>query len=195
MTSKTMRQIAVLASATLLLGAFVAGPADAGKRKKKKPPVPICATYVPSGTAEGAEVNVVTDAHTAEAPLSITLTTEPGAGAGRDPEGEGMFVSHVYVPIQVDTASAAGGALYSHLTWGTVIEDFDQYLDAPDGTVVANSAGYGTVDDGSTEDSEHDFGSEKIISVDSVDCTNYTLDVVTAMAHGGEVTLDLYLGE
>jgi hypothetical protein len=154
-----------------------------------------CPTYVPGENGAGEKVNVVTDAHTEAAPLQIKLTLEPGLGLGRDPAGEGAMVSHVYVPIQIDTAAATGGALYSHLTWGTVVEDFDQYLDDAEGNQIANSAGYGPEDDGSPADSEHDFGSEKIISVDSTDCQGYTLDAVGAATHGGEVTLSLYLGE
>lgn len=188
---KTIRALAVLASAAMLLGAFVA-PADAGK-KKRKPPV--CAPYAPGENGAEEKVNVVTQAHTAEAPLTLEVELGPGLGAGRDPGGLGAEVSHAYVPVQVDTAAPTGGALYLNATWTVIPEDYDLYLDTADGTEVANSAGYGPVDDGTTEDSTHDFGSETIISIDTADCGGYTLDVVGATTPGGTVTLNLYLGE
>ena len=190
-SSKVLRSLTVVASATLVFGAFVAGPADAAKKKKPKA---ACPAYVPGENGAGEPVNVVTDAHTADAPLAKTVTVGPGVGSGRNPGGLGAEVSHVYVPIQVDTASAAG-ALYINASWPVVVEDYDLYLDAPDGTEVANSAGYGPVDDGTTEDSTHDFGSETIISVDTADCGGYTLDVVGATTPGGDVELTFWLGE
>lgn len=193
MTGKTIQRLAVLASASLVLGAFIAAPADAKKRKKKKPPV--CATYVPGENGADQEINVVTEAATEEAPLAITATVGPGLGAGRDPEGEGANVSHAYVPIQVDTKAPTGGALYVKASWTVVPEDYDLYLDTSDGTEVANAAGYGPVDDGSTEDSEHALGSETIISIDTPDCGGYTLDLVGAMTPGGDVELTMWLGE
>lgn len=193
MTGKTIQRLAVLASASLVLGAFIAAPADAKKKKRKKPPV--CATYVPGENGADQEVNVVTDAATEEAPLAITAPVGPGLGSGRDPADLGANVSHAYVPIQVDTKAPTGGALYIKATWPVVPEDYDLYLDLADGTEVANSAGYGPVDDGSTDDSEHALGSETIISIDTADCGGYTLDVVGATTPGADIALTMWLGE
>ena len=184
--SRLVRSLAVMALASLVLGAFVAAPAEAKKKKK-------CAALAVGENGAEQPINVVTDAHTAEAPLEIPLETEAGLGAGRDPGGFGAHVSHVYVNIQVDS-KASSAPLNTGLEFGTVY-DYDLYLDTTDGTEVANSAGYGPVDDGSTEDSRHDFGSELIYGIETADCDGYTLDVVTATSPGGEVLLKLWLGE
>ena len=185
-SSRTLKTLALIATAGLMVGVVAAAPAQAGKKKK-------CPAYVPGENGAGQPINVVTDAATADKPVELTLPTEAGLGAGRDPEGFGAHVSHVYVNIQVDS-KAASAPLNTGLEFGTAW-DYDLYLDLADGTEVANSAGYGPVDDGSTEDSRHDFGSETIVGVETSDCGGYTLDVVTATSPGGDVTLKLWLGE
>jgi hypothetical protein len=193
MTGKTIQRLAVLASASLILGAFIAAPADAKKRKKKPP---ACASYVPGENGADEKVNVVTESATEEAPLALTVPVAQGLGSGRDPASPtAANVSHAYVPIQVDTKTPAGGALYIQATWSVPPEDYDLYLDTADGTEVANAAGYGPVDDGSTEDSVHAVGSETIISVDTPDCGGYTLDVVGATTPGADLALTIWLGE
>src|SRR5688500_1386782 len=91
------RLVSVLASAALVLGATFALPAEAKKKKKKPKP---CAAYVPAEWGDGQPINLVTDAHTAEAPLEITVPTGPGLGTSSpEPPAEDPTnpVSHAFV--------------------------------------------------------------------------------------------------
>lgn len=191
MRSRSLRTLAVLASVGLMVGAFAAGPADAAKKKKKKPAG--CATFTPPETVGDAEVVSVTDAATAEAPIEIELDTTAGAGLGRDPEGEGAHVSHAYVPLQVDPAAASSG-LYASIHF-TPAWDYDLYIDDETGTEVAHSAGFLVVSSAAGAAGESGVGSESIFGLESADCTNYVVDVVGATTPGESVTLELYLGE
>jgi hypothetical protein len=189
MKSRSIRTLAVLASAGLILGAFVAGPADAAKKKKK----PGCAAFVPPEVAGDAEVVKVTDAATAEAPISIEVESGPGVGLGRDPEGEGANVSHNYVPVQVDSKAAAAG-LYNTIHFNPAW-DYDLYIDDTTGTEVAHSAGFLTLSSAAGAAGESGVGTENIYGLESSDCTNYVLDIVGATTAGDTITVDLYLGE
>ncbi|MGH2820162.1 MAG: hypothetical protein ACRDJ5_05890, partial [Actinomycetota bacterium] len=71
MRSRILRTLALLATATLVVGAFAAGPAEAKKKKKKK----VCAEYVAGDYAGEAETTVVTEAATEEAPIEVTVAT------------------------------------------------------------------------------------------------------------------------
>jgi hypothetical protein len=172
-----------------------------GKAKKKckknagKPdPKPAaCDAYVPGETGAEAESLVVEDVHTSETPLEHTLATSPGVGAGRDPAGEGMFVSHAYLNLQVDSASETAG-LWVRVSFPEV-EDYDLYLDFADGTNAASAGGFGPIADGNESDSESAVGSETIIGVKTSDCGGYTLDVAGATTAGGDVTVTTWLGE
>ncbi|HEX2239582.1 MAG TPA: hypothetical protein VHJ82_00345, partial [Actinomycetota bacterium] len=61
-------------------------PPKKGKGKKKKkgcppqkaPQAPACPAYTPGELGAEAETSVVTDAHTADAPLEVTVSTEMG---------------------------------------------------------------------------------------------------------------------
>ncbi len=189
MKSRSVRTLAVLASAGLLVGAFAVGPADAAKKKKKKG----CAPITVPETAGDAKVVTVTDAATAEAPVVVEVESDPGAGLGRDPEGEGAHVSHNYVPVQVDPAAASSG-LYASIHFNPAW-DYDLYIDDLGGTEVAHSAGFLTYSSAEGAAGESGVGSESIFGLDSADCTGYVLDVVGATTAGDSVTVELYLGE
>ena len=190
---RIMRSIAVLASAGLVVGAFAAAPADAKKRKKPK----ACAAYVPGEAGQEAEITPVTSANTAEAPAAIEVEVGPGIGAGRNPapppEGEGQFVSHAFANLQVDSAGPSD-VLNVRISWSNPLEDFDVYLDSSDGTEVASSAGYATVEGGS-EYASSDPGSETIVGFPVSDCDGFTVDVVGATTPGATVTVEYWLGE
>ena len=194
MKSRSIKSLAVLASAGLLVGAFAAAPADAAKRKKKPK---ACAPFAVPESAGEAEVVKLTDASTEEAPVEVAVATGPGLGAGRDPEGEGAMVSHGYVPVQVDSA-ATGAGIYGRLEF-TPVWDYDLYLDDAAGGELMLSAGFGPVDDaelgGDAENSETGAGFEAIYGITTEDCGGYVFDVVGATTPGEEVTLKLWLGE
>ena len=101
---KVMRSVAVLASAALVLGAFIAGPADAKKK---------CAKYAAPSWAAEAETSIVTDKATADAPIEITLATGPGLGfTNADyPGDETGSISHAFQNVVVDT-NAKSANLY-----------------------------------------------------------------------------------
>lgn len=184
-----IRTLAVMASAGLVLGAFMAVPAEA-KKKKKKPAG--CAAYVPGENGADAEITKVTDANNAEAPAELTVATGPGLGMGRDPEGEGAHVSHAYANLQVDSKSSSAVLNVSiefNPAW-----DYDVYLDTADGTEVANSAGFANQTFGS-DYAHSDIGSETIVAFPVADCDGFTVDVVGATTPGGDVTVKYWLGE
>ncbi|HJR45010.1 MAG TPA: hypothetical protein VJ927_05345 [Actinomycetota bacterium] len=195
MKSRSIRSLAVLASAGLLVGAFTAAPADAAKRKKKKPPA--CAAFVPPETVGEAEVVKLTDAATEEAPVEVAASLGPGVGAGRDPGGEGAHVSHAFVPVQVDSA-VSGAGIYGRVEF-TEIFDYDLYLDDAAGTNLMASGGFGPIDDsqlgGDANNSETGLGFEAIYGITTEDCGGYVFDIVGATTPGGDVTLKLWLGE
>ena len=195
MKPRSIRTFAVLAAAGLLVGAFAAAPADAAKRKKKKPPA--CAAFVPPESAGEAEVVKLTDAATEEAPLEVAVSTGPGLGIGRDPDGGGEHVSQTYVPVQVDSA-APGAGIYGRVEF-TPLFDYDLYLDDAAGTELMASGGFGVVDDselgGDAENSETGAGFEAIYGITTEDCGGYVFDIVGATTPGEEVTLKLWLGE
>lgn len=196
MKSRSIRTLAVLASAGLLVGAFVATPAEAARRKKRKPPV--CAPMVPAEKAADAEIVKVTDAATAEAPIEVVLTTGPGMGMGRpgsDFNGvpTGDAASESFVNVQVDSVAPSAG-LYAQITF-TEAWDYDLYLDDSEGTEIAHSAGFFNQSSAAGAQGASDIGSETIMGLETADCGGYSVDVVGATTPGEDVTLKLWLGE
>lgn len=196
--TKTVRTLAVVASAALLVGASVA-PADAKKKKKKKPPV--CATYVSPEWATGAaETTIVTEAATAESPVEVTITTAAGLGftspdGAASDEGE---TSHVYQNVQVDTASPAGAKLFVRAEF-TEVFDYDLFLRLPDVTAVAYEADFnpgtanGPTGIGTLEGASAEPGASQIDGYPSTDCTGYTVDLASGISPGEDVTLKFWL--
>ncbi|MGH2808305.1 MAG: hypothetical protein ACRDKT_13630 [Actinomycetota bacterium] len=185
------RVLTLLATASLLVGVFAAVPADAKKKKKNK--AKACATYQPGSNGEGQPVSVVTDAATAEKPVSLEVEVGPGLGAGRNPEGEGAFVSHAYANLMVDS-KAPSVDLNAQIVF-TPVFDYDLYLDTADGTELASSAGFGPIAFGSSDYEQSDVGSETIAMFPASDCDGFTIDVVGATTPGETVTVNYWLGE
>lgn len=204
--SRTFRVLAVVASAAMIMGALVAGPAEAKKKKKKKAPAPpVCATYVPGELGAEAETSIVTDEATEEAPVEVELDTEPGLGfSSTDPGGGTGHVTHVYHNVQVDSSTAETG-LYVRLEFleGT---EYDLFLRYPDGSTDAYVAGFNQAPmpagdptgfglDGTGHGGHSEFGAEQLDGIRSADCAGYTIDVASAGGPGGPVTLKMWLGE
>lgn len=197
MSSKTLRSLAVLASAAMVLGAFVA-PADAKKKKKK---APVCAPYTTPEWAGEAETTTVTDKATAEAPIEIELSTAAGVGFTNadDPEGGDGDVTRVFHNVVVDSA-AASAPLNVRIEYAPVW-DYDLFLRTPEGPSVAYEADFnpataaGPTPVGGNEGAHPEVGAGQIDAYAAPDCSGYTVDVSSAITAGGAVTMTLWLGE
>lgn len=197
-TKRTTRAIAVIGAASLLVGALAAGPADAKKKKKKKKP-PVCATYVPGDLGAEAETSVVTNEHTEEAPLEVTLSTGPGLGfTSTDPGGDTGETSHVYQNIQVDSSSPTAG-LFVRVDY-TPSWDYDIFLRSSDGASLAWEADFnpatagGPTDLGSSEGAHPEPGAGQVDGFPASDCDGFTFDVASAITPGEDVVLTMWLG-
>lgn len=202
-SSKLIRTTAVVVGAALVFGAFVAAPAEAKKKKKHKKPA-ACAPYVPGEAGADQPITVVTDAATADAPVEVKLSTDPGLGfsSSDGPSGDEGATSHAYTNVQIDSAAASRG-LYVRVefapTW-----DYDLFLRSSDGTAIAYAAGYNVAPvsdplgvglDGTGHGGHSEQGAEVLDGVDSPDCTGYTIDVSSASTPGGDVTVKYWLGD
>lgn len=193
MKIRSLRSIAVVASAALLVGAFAASPAEARRRRRRAPAA--CAAYNPSTFGSGAPVATVTDAATKDAPVSATVSTEPGLGFSSE-EGEGsegeLLSSHAYTNIQVDSASPSA-VVNVQIEFAPEM-DYDLHLRDVMGNSVEYSAGTFNVSAGS-DHAHSDIGIESVLAVPTTDCTGYTVDVVGVTTAGGDVTVTAWLGE
>jgi hypothetical protein len=183
---KSIRALATLASAVLVIGVLAAAPAEAKKKK--------CAPYkVPERAAE-VDTTVVTDTATEDEPVELTVSTGPGFGVGRDPGGEGALVSHAFANLQVD--SKAKAASLSVSLEFTLAFDYDLYVDTAEGIEVARAAGFNGIltDDGSSG-GHSDWGLEQVDGVTTADCGGYTIDIVGATTPGEDVTLKFWLAK
>lgn len=202
MSSRIPRIVATMLCVAMVFSAVLATPAEAKKKKKKKPPVAACAAYVPGELGAEAETSTVTDANTAEAPVTIELDTGPGLGfSSTDPGGDEGVTDHVYHNVLVDSSAAETG-LYARVEFPEFTE-YDIFVRLADGTTAAYAAGANQTPvpipafglDGTGNGGHSEFGAEQIDGLRSPDCTGYTIDVASAITPGGGVTLTLWLGE
>jgi hypothetical protein len=200
---RIVRSLALIATASLVLGAFVAGPADAKKKKKKKPKVATCAPYTPGELGADAPITIVTDAATEEAPVEITVATAEGLG-GTSPEVGGDLgpTSHAFSNVQV---ASSGRGLYARVEF-TPAFDYDHFLRTSDGATVAYSAGFNqamvagdptgmTGLDGTGNGGHSEPGVEQIDGYATNDCDGFTHDIASAGTPGEEVTVKYWLGD
>jgi hypothetical protein len=202
-SARILRATAVVGAVALILGAFVAGPADAKKKKKVKKP-PACAPYTPYEPAASAPIALVTDAATKDAPVTVTVATAEGLGTSTNETEDsdtGALVSHAWHNVQVDSV-APNAYLYVRLEFAGH-QDYDLFLRNPDGSSDTYSAGgppyqeafgSGTGNGGHAEGSPT-AASENIDGVAVVDCQGFSVDIVSATTAGGDVTLKYWLGE
>jgi hypothetical protein len=212
MKSRVLKTTALVGASVLILGAFVAGPAQAKKKKKTKKPV-ACAPITPFEDAKDAPLQLVTDAATKDAPITLTVSTEQGLGTTNpdtthpdptdDPTSGGS--SHAFVNAQVDSA-APDAYLYGRLEFpGNT--DYDLLFRGSDGVATYFSAGSapyvdptGFVGSDGTGHGGHSEGgptgaAENIDGAPTADCAGYSVDVSGSTTPGGDVTLKLWLGE
>jgi len=190
-SEKTVRTLAVVASAALLLGAVAVVPA--GARAKK------CAPFETSGVGAEAETSIVTDKATADAPIEVTIATDPGAGFTNadDPSGDTGATSHKFHNVQVDS-KAKTAKLFVRAeflpSW-----DYDLFLRLPEGPSVAYEADFnpltvgGPTPVGGTSNGHAEPGVSQIDGQVSLDCEGFTVDVGSSITPGGEVTLKFWL--
>ncbi|HJR45011.1 MAG TPA: hypothetical protein VJ927_05350 [Actinomycetota bacterium] len=205
MKSRSIRTLAVLASAGLLVGAFAVGPADAAKRKKKKPfscapatPAAPASEHAGADAAPEAEVTPITEAATEEAPVVIEYE-----------HGPAMYVFGTAQPIQEDNAyfnlqvvsNKPDQGLYILQEWGTDITDLDLYLYDDSGTQVAFSGAFNAAPQSDTPIGDLSgpagtggAGFESISGFPAVPCAPHTIESVAYMTHGEPVTLKAWLG-
>lgn len=194
----------VLAGGLLVTGS-IAGPATAAKKKKPKKPA-VCAAYTPGELGAEAETLVVTDAHTAEAPLTHAFSLDPAFDEGvAEIVGAGETPRH-QVNVQVDSAAASAGL---YVTWEfQTHQDYDLWAYNPDGTGAASSHGFqplidtkGLPEDADQSNTASNHGgestatSENLVGIITPDCGGYTLDMATYFGQGGDFELKVWLGE
>lgn len=190
-SNRILRSAALIGAAGLILGAFVAVPAGA------KPKA--CKAFKAKTDGKGQPTSVVTDAATADKPVTVTLATAPGAGLS-SPDGPSGDIppggpTHAYYNVQVDSKAKTAN-LHVKLEYLAPL-DYDLYLRS-EGAALAYSAGFsapvpGTPVDGTGNGGHTDIGSENIDGWPATDCAGYTIDVVSATTPGGDVTLKFWL--
>jgi hypothetical protein len=188
---RILKTAAVVGTAALILGAFAAGPADAKKKKKPKKPA-VCAPYTPAEDGAGAPISLVTDAATADAPVTVTVAADAGLGVGGLAE---QGIAHSYVNVQVDSAATAT-ALTIRLEMPEH-EDYDLAVLNPDGSQAAAAQGFNpepTVYNDDTNGGHTEVGAEMIDALPTNDCQGYTLDISTATGMGGDLTVKYWVG-
>jgi hypothetical protein len=194
---RIVRSLALIATASLVLGAFAAVPADAKKRKKKPKG---CATFAPvepqgSGSGETAEaleapVVQVTSAATEEAPIVVEYE-----------HGPALWETVTQTPLQEDTAFfnfqvVGTGGLHLRMDFGAE-SDIDMYLYDAAGTRVASSGAANQAPVPGVLDANGNGGTgfESIPGWSAANCDGFTVESRAFMSPGTPVTLTAWLGE
>lgn len=174
---------ALLIVLTLVAAAFGAGPASAKKKKKK-----VCPTFVGIEEAAEAELFKVTDKATEDAPIEATVEVPAGTPAES---------GHGYLNVLADPKAKETG-LFVRFEF-PAHEDNDLYLYNPDGEEAAHAAGFNPTPfgpfDGTGSGGHSEQGAEQIDGLATLDCQGYSVDLVSYMSFGGEMTVKLWLGE
>lgn len=197
-SNRILRGAALLGAASLIVGAFVAVPAQA---KSTKPAAKACKAFKAKTDGKGQPTSVVTDKATADAPVEVTVPTAAGVGlsspdgpSGDTPAGG---ATHTYYNVQVDSKAKMAN-LHVRLEYTPVL-DYDLYLRS-EGAALAYSAGFSVPVpaqglDGTGFGGHTEVGSENIDGWPAPDCSGYTVDVVSATTPGVDVTLKFWLAK
>ena len=199
MKSRSVRTLAVLASAGLIVGAFAAGPADAAKKKKKKPKALSCAPATPGieAAAEAPFVKV-TEAATEEKPIVVEF--EHPQSLVQEHEALPDTQDEKYVNIQV--VSKASQGLYIKEEFNNR-HDIDLYLYNAAGEEVASSGAFNPapVNAGVHPAADTTAGGrggetfESILGFEATPCEAYTAESVAFASPGTPVKMTIWLGE
>jgi len=198
------KAIATVMTGALVLSAFVAGPAEA--KKKKKPAA--CAAYAPGEAGAEAPSVVLTDAATAEAPVLQKITLAPQFDEGlASIAAEDQAPKPAVFNVQVDSAAPTAG-LYVSFEFQTR-RDYDLYVDWASGNEAASSHGFNPLAeaqapqpvpfDPSNTRTNHaghtTASSENIVGLITPDCGGYTVRALNYFGEGGDFEIKLWLGE
>ena len=193
-STRSLRPLTAAVCLALVAGAFVAGPAQAGKKKKKFSCAPATAAAPTEGhssnaeEAAEAEVVNVTAAHTEEAPLVI----EYEHGPALDPVAEDTL----YFAFQV-VSKTPGAGVYVLQEWEGSMSDIDLYMYDSGGTEVSYSGAYNPAPIPGATDSGGNGGQgyESIPGYPADPCSPYTLESKAYATMGEPMTLKIWLGE
>jgi hypothetical protein len=173
------------------------------KKKKKSPTVEACEAYVPGEQGAEAETVIVTDEHTEEAPLELTIEQEPGMandqGLGEFATGSSIYdgTAKSFNNFQVDSEADEVG-LYIRYEF-PIYEDHDLWVRYPDGSQAARAAGFNQTSPGPLDDNgaggHTEQGAEQIDGLRIADCVGYTLEFSNFLGIGGEYTVKAWFGE
>lgn len=191
-----IRTVAVVGMSALVLGAFVAGPADAKKKKKK--PAAACAAFTPGEKGADKPTITVTDAATEAAPVAQPITLDPEVTEGAVSYAESVF------NVQVDSAAKDAG-LYILFEFQER-RDYDLNVWHTDGSYAARSHGFQPVlgTDPTVEEVQGNLGghagestsnSEKIVGLRTSDCGGWTISAENYLGEGGDFDVKLWLGD
>ena len=201
MTSpRFIRTVAVIAMSAFVLGAFVAGPADA-KKKKKKPAV--CSAFQPGEYGTDKPTLVVTDTATEDAP-AIQKVTVAESAADADLTGLALSPGTDVFNVQVDSKAKEAGLHI--LVEFPERNDVDLNVFHTDGSYAARAHGFNpllaiepTIDENfgnlSGHAGESTPSSEHIVGLRTADCGGWTVDVQNWLGMGGEFDVKVWLGE
>lgn len=190
-SQRTIKTVTMLASLSLLVGAYAAAPAEAAKKKRFS-----CAPATATPPAEGhssnaeeaAEAQVVnlTAAATEEKPLVIEYEHGPAFS-------EIGMEDTKYFAFQV-VSKTLGAGVYVLQEWPGRESDIDLYMSDESGAEVASSGAFNPIPvppPGSTGGP----GYESISGYPAEPCSPYTIESKAYLTPGEEMTLKLWLGE
>jgi hypothetical protein len=178
---RTIRTLAVLASAGLVMGAFVAAPAEAKKKKKG------CAPFTAGveGAVEEPTVQIPATA-TEEAP--VTIEFEHGMAG----PSEAMLNEEKFFNIQIAGPSSG---LYVLLEFSER-HDLDLYLYDTAGEEVDSSGGFNAAPEGPfSADGRATTTSESLVGVPVSKCDGFTVRSNAYLTYGTPATLKFWYGE
>lgn len=196
------RTCSIVLALGLVVSGVIAGPATAGKKKKPK----VCAPFQAGELGAEAETVVVTDAHTAEAPLAHAFSLDMAFDEGVAEALDAGETPHHYVNVQVDSAAKTAGL---YVTWEfDSNRDYDLWAYNADGTEAASSHGFQPLiategqpepadqsNTGTNHAGHSTATSENIVGLITNDCGGYTIDTATYFGEGGDFELKIWLGE
>ena len=177
----TSKSLAVVASAALIVGAFVAAPAEAKKKKKAVK----CGQFAPAVEgSEEAPIVQITPAATEEKPVEIKLEHGPAAYPAHTED--------LYANIQVVGPSAG---LYIREEFSDY-HDIDLYLYDAAGEEVASSGAFNPAPIPGVTDADGNGGTnfESIPGFAVSQCAGFTINSHAYLTYGTEATLKIWLG-